>query len=133
MLDTLFPNLSDMIVQELIIGDRLFECPEITQAQVLYYNLEDNLALAKYACKNARFDLLHTLREVHNYTHVLLDAVLKTDDVTLARKLWTHSDAVIYASAVNCGARKIIEAFEPKCDKLPPRCYLRGALVAGDF
>lgn len=133
MLDTLFPNLSDMIVNELIIGDRLYECVEITQAQVLYYNLQDNANLGRYACKNARFDLLHILRSINNYKLYLLDAVLSTDDVNLARKLWTHSDAVIYKNAVDRGARKIAEAYESKCDKLPPHRYLQGALNAGDF
>lgn len=133
MLDTLFPNLSDMIVNELIIGDRLFECAEITQAQILYYNLQDNSNLGRYACKNARFDLLHILKSINNYKLYLLDAVLSTDDVNLARKLWAHCDIVIYRSAVDCGARKIAEAYESKCDKLPPHRYLQGALIAGDF
>ncbi len=133
MLDTLFPNLSDMILHELIIGDRLFRCAEITQAQILYYNLQDNSDLARYACKNARFDLLHILRSINNYKLYLLDAVLSTDDVNLARKLWTHCDIVIYRNAVDRGAWKIAEAYESQCDKLPPHRYLQGALIAGDF
>lgn len=133
MLDTLFPNLSDMIVQELIIGDRLFQCAEITQAQILYYNLQDNSDLGRYACKNARFDLLHIFKSINNYKHYLLNAVLSTDDVNLARKLWTHSDAVIYRNAVDRGAWKIAEAYVSQCDKLPPHRYLQSALIAGDF
>lgn len=108
MMDTLFPNLSEMIIEELIIGERLFECPEITVNQIIHYKLK---------------------KHIYAITEVLL---IHDDPVKIEQMKEFVDEYSIYSRAVKLGSWKIAKKYElvfPRCSGV---AYLKGALHVGD-
>lgn len=108
MIDTLFPSLSEMIIEELIIGERLFECLDITANQIMHYKLK-------------------------NYIHAITEVLLIHDDPVKIEQMKEFVDEYsIYSRAVKLGSWKIAKKYElvfPRCSDV---VYLKGALHVGD-
>ncbi len=108
MMDTLFPNLSEFIIEELIIGEQLFKCPEITANQIMHYKLNNDI-------------------------YAIAEVLLIHDDPAKIEQMRDFvGDCFIYARAVKLGSWKIAKRYELVFPRRSEITYVEGALCVGD-
>ena len=160
MLEVLFPALAEAIRAEMVIGDRAFETPELTVAQVLHYDLQTCYYFSDYASRSDRPELFELVspRNIEKFTKNLLQSkniemlrflkdIFSCSGYTFSRLLDHDRDDPervralqferfdkhqVYYAAVRMGAWKTAEAFRVDVE-LPPEYFLEGAIRSKAF
>lgn len=161
MLEAIFPALTETIRAEMIIGDRAFETPELTVAQVLHYNLQTCYCFSDYASRSDRPELFELVspRNIDKFSINLLqskniemlrflkDIKFSCSAYILCRLLHHDRDDPervralrfemfdkhqVYYASVRIGAWKTAEAFRVDVE-LPPEYFIEGAIRSKTF
>lgn len=161
VLEVLFPALAETIRVEMVIGDRAFETPELTVAQVLHYNLQTCYCFSDYASRSDRPELFELVspRNIGKFTNNLLrskniemlrflkDTELNYSSYTLSRLLDHDRDDPervralqsgrfdmydLYSTAIRMGAWKTAEAFRVDVE-LTSEYFIEGAIRSKAF
>ncbi len=156
VLEAVFPALKEIIYEEWIIGEKVFECSELTVNQVLYYDLPKHDFYKYFAAMSDRpdlFDLVsssasmctwellqsrnlyHYIKEPVDCIDDVIRAILKYDDPERIRRLRFNFFSIsrIHLVAVEMGAVKTAAAYSNDTTTTPDISYLRGALISKNF
>lgn len=160
MLETFFPGLQEVIREEWVIGERLFECPDLTVQQVHHYQMANRIRYWSYAAKSNRpelFELVpHNVRDMYVASLLkskntgmfsFIDPPIACGDLEVECLLECEDDperirlapfkyivgSMVYHTAVSMGAWKTAAYYADDGYFHDPRKYLLGAYRRCDF
>ena len=161
MLEAIFPALTETIRAEMIIGDRAFETPELSVAQVLHFGLQTCYYFSEYASRSNRpelfelvppqyidkfkrnllrsknIEMLRFLKDItFSCSNSILSDVLDNDRDDPARVQALQFDNFymnqVYSNAVIVGAWKTAEFYRTDLE-LTSEYYIEGAIRSKTF